>query len=140
MFIVLRTYDNYIPAHMMLQRLEDEHIRAYLQDEHTVTIDPILSNAIGGIKLMVHQEQVGRAMELINGYEQVYKQALACPKCGSNNVHFVTQSGNPMNWLSAIFSWLFGNYAISVKNIYRCFDCDFEFEEMPEERIQKSES
>lgn len=132
MFVVLRTYDNYIPANMMLQRLEEEHIRAYLQDEHTVTIDPILSNAIGGIKLMVHQEQLGRAMELVNGFEHVYKQAVACPQCGSHNVHFVTENNNPMNWLSAIFSWLFGNYAMSVKSVYRCFECDHEFEEMPE--------
>ncbi len=117
---------------MMLQRLEEEHIRAYLQDEHTVTIDPILSNAVGGIKLMVHHEQLPRALELVNGYETVYKQAVACPKCQSHNVHFVTDSRNPMNWLTAIFSWLFGNYALSVKNVYRCFDCDFEFEEMPE--------
>lgn len=132
MFVVLRTYDNYIPANMMLQRLEEEHIRAYLQDEHTVTIDPILSNAVGGIKLMVHQEQLSRAMELINGFEQVYKQAVVCPKCGSHNVHFVTQGSNPINWLTAIFSWLFGNYAMSVKHVYHCFDCNQEFEELPE--------
>jgi hypothetical protein len=119
---------------MMLQRLEEEHIRAYLQDEHTVTIDPILANAIGGIKLMVHQEQVTRAIELVNAYEHIYQQALACPRCHSHNVHFVTQSSNPMNWLSAIFSWFAGSYALSVKNIYRCFDCDYEFEELPEAR------
>ena len=133
-FIVLRTYDNYIPANMMLQRLEEEHIRAYLQDEHTVTIDPILTNAVGGIKLMVHEEQLARALELVNGFENTYKQAVACPRCSSNNVHFVTQGSNPMNWLSAIFSWLFGNYAMSVKNVYRCFDCEMEFEEMPESK------
>ena len=132
MFVVLRTYDNYIPANMMLQRLEEEHIRAYLQDEHTVTIDPMLSNAIGGIKLMVHQEQLNRAMELVNGFEHIYRQAVACPNCSSHNVYFVTERNNPMNWLSAIFSWLFGNYAMSVKNVYRCFDCDFEFEEIPQ--------
>lgn len=132
MFVVLRTYDNYIPANMMLQRLEEEHIRAYLQDEHTVTIDPILSNAIGGIKLMVHQEQLDRALALINGFEHTYKRAIACPQCGSHNVHFVTKSSDFVNWVSAIFSWLFGNYAMSVTNVYRCFECNNEFEEMPE--------
>lgn len=132
MFVTLRTYDNYIPANMMLQRLEEEHIRAYLQDEHTVTIDPILTNAIGGIKLMVHQEQVDRAMELLNGFEEVYKQSLTCPKCGSNNVHFVTQGSNPVNWFTAILSWLFGNYALAARQVYRCFDCDQEFTDLPD--------
>lgn len=74
MFVVLRTYDNYIPAHMMLQRLEEEHIRAYLQDEHTVTIYPIFSNAIGGIKLMVRQEQLPRAQDLVDGFENEYQK------------------------------------------------------------------
>lgn len=74
LFVVLRTYDNYIPANMMLQRLEEEHIRAYLQDEHTVTIYPIFTNAIGGIKLMVHQEQLPRATDLVNGFESEYQK------------------------------------------------------------------
>jgi DNA-directed RNA polymerase subunit RPC12/RpoP len=114
----------------MLQRLEEEGIRAYLQDEHTVTIDPILSNAIGGIKLMVYYEQVPRALELLYEFEKAYKNSVKCPRCGSTNVHYVTQTSNPANWLSAIASWLFGNYAVSVKQVYRCFDCGYEFEEL----------
>lgn len=116
----------------MLQRLEAEGIRAYLQDEHTVTIDPILSNAIGGIKLMVFEEQLPRAQDLLEQFEQVYKKSVVCPHCGSSNVLFVVQPGNPTNWLSAIASWLLGNYAVSVKQVYRCFDCHHEFEELPE--------
>lgn len=141
MFVVLRTYDSYIPANMMLQRLEEEHIRAYLQDEHTVTINPIFSNAVGGIKLMVHQEQLPRALELVTGFENAYRQAAACPQCGSHNVHFVTQQSNPTNWFTAIFSWLLGSYAMTVKNVYHCFDCTFEFEDIPEEkRMEHPES
>lgn len=132
MFVAVRTYDNYIPANMMLQRLEEEGIRAWLQDEHTVTIDPILANAVGGIKLMVYHEQVPRAMDILQHIEQAYKKSVTCPRCGSTNVHFVTQTSNPANWLSAIASWLFGNYAISVKQVYHCFDCEYEFGELPE--------
>lgn len=116
----------------MLQRLEAEGIYAYLQDEHTVTIDPILANAIGGIKLMVFEEQLPRAQELLQQFEQVYKQAIHCPHCGSLNVLYVPQAKNPANWLSAIASWLFGNYAVPVKQVYRCFDCDSEFEDLPD--------
>ena len=133
MFVAIRSYDNYIPANLVLQRLEEEGIRAWLQDEHTVTIDPILSNAIGGIKLMVYHEQVSRAQALLQEMELEYKQAAKCPHCGSTNVHFVTQSTNPANWLSAIASWLVGNYAVSVKQVYHCFDCGYEFENLPDE-------
>lgn len=69
MFVKLRSYDNYLPANMILQRLEAEGIRAYLQDEYSVTIDPILTNAIGGIKLMVHAGQAERALGLLEEME-----------------------------------------------------------------------
>jgi DNA-directed RNA polymerase subunit RPC12/RpoP len=115
---------------MVMQRLEEEGIRAYLQDEHTVTIDPILTNAVGGIKLMVPEEQAPRALELLTEWEKVYRQAISCPKCGSSNVEHVTQTSNPANWITAIATWLFGNYAVAVKQVYHCFDCGHEFEEL----------
>ena len=116
----------------MLQRLEAEGIRAYLQDEHTVTTNPILSQAVGGIKLMVFEEQAPRAQELLHEFEQVYIKAIKCPRCHSHNVLFVPQPRNPVNWITAIASWFLGNYAVPVKQVYRCFDCDHEFEELPE--------
>jgi len=65
-FVVIQSYDNYIPAHIALGRLREEFINCYLQNENSVTIDPFLSNAIGGIKLMVAEEQVQRAIDLLN--------------------------------------------------------------------------
>jgi hypothetical protein len=115
----------------MLQRLEEEGIKAYLKDEHTVTIDPILSNAIGGIKLMVFREQAERALELITSFEEAYNKAVVCPGCRSTNMHFVTQSKNVTNWFTAIVTWLFGNYALPHKKVYRCFNCGHESESMP---------
>jgi len=66
-FILLTTFDNYIEAHIALGRLKEEFINCYLKDEYTVTIDPLLSNAIGGIKLMVAETQVERAVEVLGG-------------------------------------------------------------------------
>ncbi len=131
--MAVRSYDNYIPANITLQRLEAEGIRAYLQDENSVTINPVLSNAIGGIKLMVYQDQAGRALELINKFEHDYLHANPCPKCGSVNVLFVTQSNNAPNsttLLAAITAWLFGSYGDPLKQVYHCYDCGHEFEEM----------
>lgn len=66
MFIILTVFDNYISAHIALGRLKDEFINCYLQDEYTVTIDPLLSNAIGGIKLMVAESQAERALKILD--------------------------------------------------------------------------
>ncbi len=116
----------------MMQRLEAEGIKTYLQDEHTLTLGPMLTNALGGIKLMVYKDQQERAIELITNYESEYLHAGACPNCGSHDIQFITQSGNVSNWMVAIVSWLFSNYAVGVKQVYHCYQCQHEFETLPD--------
>ncbi len=64
-FICVRGYDNYITAHMQLGMLQEAGISCHLKDEYSVTIDPFLSPAIGGIKIMVAEPQVSRALDLL---------------------------------------------------------------------------
>ena len=132
-FIQLRSYDSYITANMQLQQLEVEGIRAYLQDENTVTINPVLSQAIGGIKLMVYEEQLPRAIELLNAIDDDYRKSLPCPKCGAFDIHSVTDTKKAVNWFSAILTSLFGNYAVPVNSVYRCFACGYEMDQLPEQ-------
>ncbi|RYY62638.1 MAG: DUF2007 domain-containing protein [Chitinophagaceae bacterium] len=66
-FVLLSSYDNYIEAHIALGRLENAYINCHLQDDHSVTLNPYLSNAIGGIKLMVAESQAARANEVLSG-------------------------------------------------------------------------
>jgi hypothetical protein len=63
--VEIASFDNYISAHIAMGRLEEQSIRCYLENEHTVTIDPFLSNAIGGIKLMVVEAQMERAIQIL---------------------------------------------------------------------------
>lgn len=64
-FIQVRSYDNYIYAHIVLSMLQDSGINCHLKDEYTITIDPFLSPALGGIKVMVADSQLERALELL---------------------------------------------------------------------------
>jgi hypothetical protein len=73
MFVVLRTYDNYINANMILGKLKDAGIHAFLQDEHTVTMDPFLTNAINGIKLVVPQEEARTASAMLGIMDDEYR-------------------------------------------------------------------
>jgi hypothetical protein len=68
-FIQIRSFDNYISAHIVMAMLQDDGINCHLKDEYTLTIDPLLSPALGGIKLMVADSQVQRALELLAGTE-----------------------------------------------------------------------
>ncbi len=62
----IRQYDTYIPAHIALGKLREAGIDAHLKDEHTVTIDPLLNLAVGGIKLMVPTESIEAAEHVLS--------------------------------------------------------------------------
>lgn len=64
-FVCIRRYDTYVPAHIALAKLREAGLEAHLQDEHTVTIDPLLNLAVGGIKLLVPNEQVEAAEKIL---------------------------------------------------------------------------
>ncbi len=64
-FVIINSYNNYVDAHIARGVLEEEGINCWLKDEHTVTIDPILTNAVGGIKIMVHKDQAERAWDIL---------------------------------------------------------------------------
>lgn len=69
-FVHLRSFDNYINANIQLGMLQDEGINCHLRDEYITTIDPLLSNAIGGMKLMVYETQAQRAMRLLEKVDE----------------------------------------------------------------------
>ena len=114
-------------AHLLLSRLESENIECWLQDENTVTINPVWTNAVGGIKLMVKKEDFVRALDIFRETENNRKQAIECPNCKRHNFELVSTPRKASNWISAIFGFLFGNFAMSVDKVNHCFDCGHEF-------------
>lgn len=66
----IRQYDTYIPAHIALGKLREAGIEAHLKDEHTVTIDPLLNFAVGGIKLMVPVESIEAAERILSEHPE----------------------------------------------------------------------
>jgi len=128
---MLRAYDHYVEAHLQLQRLEAEGIRAVLQDEYTVSIDPALSNAVGGIKIMVPETQWERAYRLLENWQEEYDRAVSCPSCGHQGLERVSALKKPTNWITLLLTWLLGNYAVSSSTVYRCVNCGKEWDELP---------
>ena len=137
-FSTIYSFDNYIDAQLCLQQLQNENINCWLKDEHTVTIDPLLTNAIGGIKLMVHETQKDRATDLLRTILNKAKENRACPYCGSFNVEYIFSNRKASNWFSAIFTYLLGGYALASEKMYHCFDCEREFSEIPDKPSEKA--
>lgn len=129
--IILRTFDNYFLANILLTKLRDAGLECYLKDEYTVTIDPLLSNAIGGIKLVTKKSNATKAYALLNHFDNEYRNAVRCPKCGSNDIVLMPKQ-SAENFIAAIASWLFSAYAVSAENIYQCNKCGYQSEQLPE--------
>lgn len=132
-FVLLNSYNNYIEAHIAKGVLEEHEISSWLHDDNTITINPILTNAIGGIKLMVTSPDLPRAREILAELRREQKQAVTCPKCGSHNTELVSTPRKAANWLTAISTFFLGDYAIALNKVHHCFDCDHEFSQKEQE-------
>ncbi len=127
----IRTFDNYFSANITLTKLHAAGVECYLKDEYTVTIDPILTNAIGGIKLIVKMEDAELVKKLLAEYDEAYLKSATCPRCGNNSFAYVSKPG-VANVVTAIFTWIFSSYAVAPDYVYQCGDCGFESERLPE--------
>lgn len=61
-------------AHALRIKLQENDIRVFLADEFTVTMDWLLSNAIGGIKVQVAESDWKRACDVLAIEEKVEEQ------------------------------------------------------------------
>ena len=61
----LAEFSKPIEAHMLIAKLEGSGIRAFIRDEHMVTLDWLASNAIGGVKVDVEDEDFVQAREVM---------------------------------------------------------------------------
>ncbi len=129
--VVVRTFNNYFSANILLTKLRDAGIQCYLKDEHTVTMDPLLTNAVGGIKLVINKEDEDEVITLIKHFDEQYRRNAVCPKCGSHDIELVPKR-SPANMITAILSWIFSDYAVSAENVYQCGACGFESNTLPE--------
>lgn len=127
----LRSFDNYFSANIVLTWLESRGITCYLKDEYTVTIDPLLTNAIGGIKLVTHSKNQYEARALLREYDEDYRKSVKCPACSANEIQLIARQDTP-NILIAFLSWLFASYAVSTTNVYKCGNCGYESELLPQ--------
>lgn len=128
--VTVKTFDSYFVAHIILGRLQSEGIECYLKDEATVTIDPILTNAIGGIKLVVKKENAATVKEILKKYDEEYLNAATCPQCGAHEFNYIAKPG-VTNFFTAIFTTLFGSYAVAPDYVYQCGQCGYETERLP---------
>lgn len=129
---VIAHFDNYFSANIILGKLQNEGIFCKLIDEYTPTIIPIYSQVIGGIKLVVKDTDVAIATKLLAQFKDEYRKAVACPKCGLNEIIVIT-ANTPVNIFTKIFTWLMASYAVSAESLYQCQACGYQSKTLPDD-------
>jgi DNA-directed RNA polymerase subunit RPC12/RpoP len=132
-FVIVKTFDNSMDAHMLKSRLENEGIKCFLFDEETVTINPLFAQAIGGIKLKVYQDDMPIVREILKDISETpltdeEGEAILCPNCSSTKINtgFRSVSG----WRGVVFTFVaFMSLTFSpfIKTRYYCLKCEHVF-------------
>ncbi|QOD60090.1 DUF2007 domain-containing protein [Polaribacter haliotis] len=89
-YTILAVFIYSTEAHVTKSRLDSEGFNTMLMDETTIDTDPLVSNAIGGVKLLVHNKDFEKAAKIYNEIRTYQKdkngKALFCIKCNSNRI------------------------------------------------------
>jgi hypothetical protein len=89
-FKILAVFEFSTEAHVTKSRLDSEGFTTMLMDEKTIDTDPLISNAIGGVKLLVHNKDFKNAAEIYNEIRTYQKDKngndICCPKCHSTRI------------------------------------------------------
>lgn len=88
-------------AHIAKASLDAADIPAFITDEHTINMQWLYSNALGGIRLLVPRGYETEAKELISkDFSEILKseveiEEIACPSCGNTNTEPYTIGKKP---------------------------------------------
>lgn len=137
--IIAFTYPH--EAHMANAYLRSEGITTILKDELTTQVINFYSNAIGGVKILVHENDAEQSIKLLKegGYINppaesknktteivklnTIRDKSCCPFCKSKNI---SRKKHP-NILTVILFFILGAIFPFCKRNYICFDCGKEW-------------
>jgi hypothetical protein len=108
-------------------------IKAYLFDENMLSLDPLISIALGGIRLKINKRDFQKAKGIITVIEKKplindQNEIITCPTCTSSQLYSGFKSVKSMGGIIALV-FLFIGYPMYYKNLYKCKQCGKEFEE-----------
>ncbi|WP_353168238.1 DUF2007 domain-containing protein [Flavobacterium sp.] len=129
--IEIANYQYSSEAYLFKGKLESEGIEVFLQNENTINTDPILSNALGGVKIFVYSEDVLKARHILDAIPEYSLddkgELLSCPNCGSQKMNMTTTIKDFKSFFAFIYGLLTLSMPLFSKQKYKCESCNFEF-------------
>ena len=131
--IVFTSFYNPIEANIVKSRLLDSGIQCFLTDENTITINPLYTQALGGVKLHIFEKDIDLVNRILADdniqlpEEEPQPSLDVCPNCGSPHVAYVHATKKRFSIPVIIVSFLLMVYPFYARKTYHCFDCEHEF-------------
>jgi len=130
-FELIGTYQYPSEAIIFKGKLESEGIEVYMKDNYTIEANPLYSNAVGGVKLLVFKKDYPKAMEIISQVPEYSldneSRLMKCPNCGAEQIDMVTSIKDFKSFFAFVFSILLGSLPFYSKYKHKCGKCKFEF-------------
>jgi len=130
-FVTIARFQYSTEAEIVKGRLEADGIQVFLKDNITIDTDPLVSNAIGGIKLKVFAKDEKEAKEIL---KSIKTQSLddrghpiVCPNCGHQEVEMYSSIDSLKAFLSFIVGILTFTLPFHTRYKYVCENCKTEF-------------
>ncbi len=118
-------------AQIIKGRLESEGIKVFLFDNFTIDTDPLVSNAIGGVKLRVLSHQVEEAEIILKSISKYSSDNdgnfIKCPNCNSEKIELFSTIKDAKSFFAFIFGTLFSGLPFYTRHQYKCKNCKTEF-------------
>jgi len=133
-WVTVATFGQGVDAHLARTKLESEGIQCMVSDEYMVRVNWLLSNAVGGVKLMVPSWEAGRAREILRPRPHLVVAAdpekgdgedvdLICPRCHSYDVYYHRFNKRVISLLV-----LFFGFAVPwLSRLWICKQCDYQW-------------
>lgn len=130
-FTTIATFPYSSEAQIVKGKLQSEGIQVYLADEYTIDSDPLISQAIGGVKIQVLTTQKEEAISILKDIHSFSVdengEAIICPNCESKNIEYFSTISDIKSLFFFLFGFLFALLPFYTKYTYRCESCKTDF-------------
>ena len=130
-FKTMARYQYTSEAQIIKGRLESEGIQVFMTDNFTIDTDPLVSNAIGGVKLKVLAKDEAAARDII---ESIHKystddagETIHCPQCKSHKVRLYSTITSFKSLVAFLIGFVFGTLPFHTRYKHKCEHCSIEF-------------
>ena len=116
-FFTIGSFEYVADVQVLKARLEAEGIPVFLRDEHILATDPLISSAIGGVKLQVYTSDKEQALAIYDSIRNYARDSrgelVVCPNCKARRSE-VYYSGDTL---------LFRLFPFLEPRKYQCLNC-----------------